>query len=65
MQRVLVAMEPDEFIERFRLRRQIRMVAAGVLVAAALAAAFALVILTYNDDPEGQFHQQMHSAIGR
>jgi hypothetical protein len=55
-------MEPDELVQRLRLRRQLRMLTAGVLVAVALAAAAALVVLTYNDDPEGQFHQQMHQT---
>ena len=62
MDRVLSALEPDLLIQRLRHRRQLRILGAGILVAVALATAFALVVLTYNDDPEGQFHQPMHQA---
>jgi len=62
MDRVLSALEPDLLIQRLRHRRQLRILGAGILVAVALATAFALVVLTYNDDPEGQFRQPMHQA---
>jgi hypothetical protein len=62
MDRALSALEPDVLIERLRHRRQLRVFGAGILVAVALATAFALVVLTYNDDPEGQFQQQAHQA---
>ncbi len=62
MDRRLSAMEPDELIQRLRQRRQLRMLGAGVLVAVALVTAFVVTVLTYNDDPEGQFHEAAHLA---
>ncbi len=62
MNRALLSLEPEQAILRLQKRRQLKMVAAGLAVAAALAAAFAAVVLTYNDDPEGQFRQPVQQA---